>query len=86
LARAPPRDGDATSRIETGLEVDSNRNGRPWAVAIYRNGAKAVSTTARPSGSFSVRALLADGSGREIVRGLARNGTTGGVSRVTAVF
>jgi hypothetical protein len=86
LARAQPRDGDATSRIETGLEVDSNRNGRRWTVTIYRNGAKAVGRTARPSGSFPVRAVLADGSGPEIVRGLARNGTTGEVCRVTAVF
>jgi hypothetical protein len=76
-------------RIETEFEVDSNRNGQRWSVAIYRNGTKSVSTAAvtkAPSGSFSVRALLADSAGRETVKGLASNGATGEVCRVTAVF
>jgi hypothetical protein len=76
-------------RIEAEFEVDSNRNGQRWSVAISRNGTEAVSRTAvtkAPSGSFTVRALLIDTSGRETVRGLARNRATGEVCRVTATF
>jgi hypothetical protein len=76
-------------RIETEFEVDSNRTGQKWSVAIYRNGTKVVSKTAvtrAPSGSFTVRALLANGAGRETVKGLAKNRTTGEVCRVTARF
>jgi hypothetical protein len=76
-------------RIETEFEVDSNRNGQRWNVAIYSGGATKVSTTAvtrAPSGSFTVRTLLANGAGRETVKGLAKNRTTGEVCRVTATW
>ena len=49
-------------RIEVEFEVDQNRNGVPWKVALRRNGTLVASTTARthgPSGSFSVRRLIA---------------------------
>lgn len=58
------------SRIETEFEVDQNRSGVRWTVKLRRNGAPAVSTkatTRAPSGSFSVRRLLANGSGRDVV-------------------
>jgi outer membrane protein W len=49
-------------RIEVEFEVDQNRNGVPWKVTLRRNGALVASTTATthaPSGSFSVRRLIA---------------------------
>ena len=53
-------------RIETEFEVDQNRNGRRWRVTLKRNGATVFSgirTTVAPSGSFSVRRLLAGPAG-----------------------
>jgi hypothetical protein len=76
-------------KIETEFEVDSNRNGQRWNWTIYRNGTAAASgkaVTRGPSGSFEVRRLLANGSGRETVKGLAKNPRTGEVCRVTARF
>ena len=58
------------SRIETEFEVDQNRSGVRWTVTMRRNGALSVSTRATtrpPSGSFSVRRLLADGAGNDVV-------------------
>ena len=49
-------------RIETEFEVDQNRVGKRWRVTIARNGRavfRGVRTTMAPSGSFSVRRLLA---------------------------
>ena len=49
-------------RIETEFEVDQNRVGKRWRVTIARNGAnvfRGIRTTVAPSGSFSVRRLLA---------------------------
>ena len=61
-------------RIETELEVDQNRNGVRWQVTIRRNGVLAVSTkatTKAPSGSFTVRRLLRNASGADVVRARA---------------
>jgi hypothetical protein len=58
------------SRIETEFEVDQNRNGVRWKVTLRRNGAIAGSTratTRSPSGSFTVRRLLSNGSGADVV-------------------
>jgi len=58
------------SRIETEFEVDQNRSGVRWTVTIRHNGALSVSaraTTRAPSGSFSVRRLLTNGAGRDVV-------------------
>jgi hypothetical protein len=77
------------SRMETELEVDSNRTGQRWSVGLYRIGTKVASTTAvtrAPSGSFSVRRLVSNGAGRETVKGLATNSSTGEVCRVAARF
>ena len=58
------------ARIEVEFEVDQNRNGVRWTVTLRRNGALSVSTratTRSPSGSFSVRRLLTNGSGGDVV-------------------
>jgi hypothetical protein len=58
-------------RIEVEFEVDQNRNGVRWNVAIFRNGsrvARMTKVTRGPSGSFEARALVADGPGRETIR------------------
>ena len=52
----------ADGRIEVEFEGDQNRNGVPWKVTLRRSGALVASTTARthtPSGSFSVRGVVA---------------------------
>ncbi len=57
-------------RIETEFEVDQNRVGRRWRVKIARNGATVFSgirTTVAPSGSFTVRRLLAPAASNRIV-------------------
>jgi hypothetical protein len=57
-------------RIETEFEVDQNRNGVRWNVVISRNGAVVTSRSAvtkAPSGSFTVRRLLANGVGKDRV-------------------
>jgi hypothetical protein len=57
-------------RIEVEFEVDQNRNGVRWTVTLTRNGSRVVSTAATtkpPSGSFTVRRLLANGPGRDTV-------------------
>ena len=69
-----PEDG----RIETEFEVDQNRNGVRWTVTIRRNGrlaASARATTRGPSGSFTVRRLLADGAGADRVTVRAKSST-----------
>lgn len=53
-------------RIETEFEVDQNRVGKRWRVVLVRNGSSAfrgIRTTVAPSGSFTVRRLLAASAG-----------------------
>ena len=69
------------SRIETEFEVDQNRNGVRWTVTLRRNGALVTSTkatTKAPSGSFTVRRLLTNGSGADVVtaRAVSPSGET----------
>ena len=50
------------SRIEVEFQVDQNRNGVPWKITLRRNNSPAATTTATthaPSGSFTLRRLLA---------------------------
>lgn len=52
--------------IEVEFEVDQNRNGVPWKVTLRRNGTLVTSTTATtraPSGSFTVRRVVANAPG-----------------------
>ena len=53
-------------RVEVEFEVDQNRVGARWRVALKRDGAtvfNGIRTTRAPSGSFSVERLLAPSSG-----------------------
>ena len=55
-------------RIEVEFEVDQNRNGIPWKVTLRRNGTALASITARtraPSGSFTVRRVIANPPGAD---------------------
>ena len=52
--------------VEVEFQVDQNRNGVPWKVALRRNGHRVASfkaVTHAPSGSFKIRRVIA-GSGR----------------------
>ena len=76
-------------RVEVELEVDENRVGSRWSVAINRNGKSAVrrtATTRAPSGSFEVRRVVAPGSPRTRVTAVARRAATGEVCRARAVL
>ena len=67
-------------RIEVEVEVDSNRNGQRWSVAIADNGVRVFTgarTTHAPSGSFEVERRIADRSGTDRITVLARNAATG---------
>jgi len=62
-------------RIEVEFEVDQNRNGIAWQVALRRNGvlvASGVRVTRAPSGSFEFRRLLVNRPGRDVIRATAR--------------
>ncbi len=67
-------------RIEVEVEVDQNRNGVPWTVVLTRDGtrvARATRVTKAPSGSFSVRKLVANPAGPDVIRAVAtRRGET----------
>ena len=55
-------------RIEMEYQVDSNRAGQVWAVRITDNGTVVVSrnaTTAGPSGSFTIRKVIANQPGAD---------------------
>ena len=70
-------------RIEMEYQVDSNRAGQVWAVRITDNGAVVVSrhaTTAGPSGSFTIRKVIANqpGSDKIHARATFNNHTCGG--------
>ena len=68
------------SRIEVEVEVDQNRNGVPWTVVLTRDGtrvARATRVTKAPSGSFSLRKLVANPAGVDVIRAVAtRRGET----------
>lgn len=65
---------EENGRIEVELEVDQNRNGVRWSVALFR-GATRIARTTRvtrpPSGSFEARFLVANQPGRDTIRGRA---------------
>ena len=55
-------------RIEVEFEVDQNRNGVPWNVTLRRNGHRVAAlraVTHAPSGSFTIRRLIADRPGAD---------------------
>jgi hypothetical protein len=67
-------------RIDVEVEVDQNRNGVPWTVVLTRDGtrvARATRVTTAPSGSFSLRRLVANPAGADVIRAVAtRRGET----------
>ena len=78
---------DEDGRIEVEVEVDQNRNGVRWTVALYRNGAFAgrrVRVTRGPSGSFEARFLTPNGAGAD--RFVARASRAGERCTVQAAF
>lgn len=67
-------------RIEVELEVDSNRVGQTWRVAVTDNGATVFAGTRRttaPSGSFTVERRIADRPGTDVIRARATDTATG---------
>jgi hypothetical protein len=75
-------------RIEVEFEVDQNRNGRLWRVALVQNATtvwRGLRYTRAPSGSFTVRRILANRAGADRIVGRATNLRTGEVCRAVAV-
>lgn len=74
-------------RIETEVEVDTNRRGQTWSVRIFHDGTRVTKTrgvTAGRSGSFEVRRRLPNSAGADNIRASARRGDT--VCQVRATF
>jgi hypothetical protein len=68
------------SRLESEFQVDSNRNGQRWSFQITDNGVpvrSGVARTVAPSGSFEIRTLSANRTGRDNFVARARNTVTG---------
>jgi hypothetical protein len=68
-------------RIEVEFEVDQNRNGVRWNVAIFQNGtrvARMTRVTRGPSGSFEARIVASDraGTGGFVARATRPSGQT----------
>ena len=71
--KAKPQNG----KIEVEFEVDSNVNGQVWAWTLKDNGAKVAggnATTVAPSGSFTVRRVIANKAGADKITGTATRG------------
>lgn len=78
--KASPENG----RIEVEGEVDTSHNGRVWRWRIRHDGgvsARGKKTTHRPSGSFTVRRVLVNRSGRDAIGWRAKNRRTGQTCR-----
>ncbi len=76
-------------RIEVELEVDSNRVGQRWSVALSDNTVPVRSgsaVTTAPSGSFTVRSLVTNRAGSDTIRAYARYAATGQECRATVVY
>jgi hypothetical protein len=74
-------------RIEVEFEVDQNRNGVSWAIAIRRNGTVArrlVRVTRGPSGSFEARVVVANGAGADRITAVGTR--RGEMCRAAAAF
>jgi hypothetical protein len=65
---------DEDGRLEIELEVDQNRNGVRWKVVLRRNGKvvrRAAPVTRAPSGSFTLRRVIANAPGVDRVVAVA---------------
>jgi len=72
--------GKDNGRIEVEFEVDSNHNGQVWRVKVIDNGVlrhRGRHTTMAPSGSFTVRRLIANMAGPDDIVARARNLSSG---------
>jgi hypothetical protein len=72
---------DEDGRIEVEFEVDQNRNGVRWSVALTQNGrrlARLTRVTRGPSGSFEARVVAANTGGADSfrARAVSRSGET----------
>ena len=79
---------DEDGRIEVEVEVDQNRNGVRWTVAIFQNGrriARMIRVTRGPSGSFEARIVALNRPGRDGFRARAVS-RTGEVCTARASF
>ena len=75
-------------RIEVEFEVDQNRVGRTWNVALRQNGVvvrRLVRVTRAPSGSFEARAVLGNRAGTDRIAATATS-RTGETCRASASF
>ena len=64
------------ARIEIEFEVDQNISGRRWKILVSRGSTvifRGVRTTQPPSGSFSVRRLVANPAGSDRITATARS-------------
>ena len=69
-------------KIEVEYEVDSNKVGQSWRVRLFENGTRIFAgtrTTVAPSGSFTVRVLAPNPSGRDAFTARATNLSSGEV-------
>jgi len=76
-------------RIETEFEVDQNRVGKRWRVKLVRGGSTVFSgirTTVSPSGSFTVRRLLAASAGTTRIVASAKALQSGESCRAAVTF
>ncbi|GAB3072878.1 hypothetical protein [Phycicoccus sp. Root563] len=76
-------------RIQTELEVDSNRVGQAWSVRLSDNGVLLWSgkrTTVAPSGSFTLGRLVANRAGTDRIRATATTTSTGETCSAVVVF
>jgi len=67
-------------RLEVEFQVDQNRNGRRWGVALKQNGRKVLRRAYRtraPSGSFEARKITRDRNGRDRMVAIARDVRSG---------
>ena len=74
-------------RIEMEYQVDSNRAGQVWTVRIADSGKVVFSrhvTTAGPSGSFTIRKVIANRPGLDTIHAHAtfKNRTCGGTVKL----
>jgi hypothetical protein len=74
--KAKPNNG----KIEVEYEVDSNKVGQTWAWRLADNGVRVASgkaTTVAPSGSFTVKRMIANKAGADKIVGKASLAATG---------
>lgn len=80
---------DDGGKIEVEFEVDSNKVGQTWKVALKDNGTtfwSGARTTVAPSGSFTVAKRTANRAGTDQLVGRATNAATGEICRAALNF